>query len=145
MSSITWPPLALLDANDYSCHCCMHACMFACLQVNVLYSCTNMQRASVLSCFGVKYVRLAREHSCYFQPRFCAQAHTHTHILPLHTLQEARYANYEASEKDSVALLVDHFHPYQIEFFILNCNALASGPWSPGTNAGREPNPEAGF
>lgn len=39
----------------------------------------------------------------------------------------------------------DHFHPYQIEFFILNCNALASVPWSPGTSAGREPNPEAGF
>lgn len=69
------------------------------------------------------------------------------HILP--ATPEARYANYgaTASEKDSVGCYFGgcRFHPYQIEFFILNCNALASGPWSPGTNAGREPNPEAGF
>lgn len=65
-------------------------------------------------------------------------------LPPCHST--ARSANYEATASEKTEeLLEDHLHPYQIEFFILNCNALASGPWSPGTSAGREPNPEAGF
>lgn len=49
------------------------------------------------------------------------------------------------AKKDSAAGFGAPWRPYQMEFLILNCNALASGPWSPGTSAGREPNPEAGF
>lgn len=83
--------------------------------------------------FGAKRAASPREQPCYLRP-LCAAP-----ILPERLILELGLARRSAPRLGGPA------HPYQMEFFILNCKAFASGPWSPGTNAGREPNPEAGF
>lgn len=88
--------------------------------------------------FGSERAPSPWEQPCYFRPLVQL-----TSSQPLHKLDTLMTKLGLAGR--TAALLGGPAHPYQIEFFILNCKAFASGPWSPGTNAGREPNPEAGF